>query len=222
MRPTQFQALSSLLLRRARQVHHILAPESGFRSHVFRKPSRLLDEQDFEIPCSGMKGVNHVNGRASRRHWIRNRAWALIAALLPASECLAVSDSDTRSGQSRPACCGRDGRVRPRATPRRPARPADSAASEVHPTAAEILGTGHQEPPGPATPGRPSRRRSSMPARRPLPSRRASRSGEPKPVEAESSRRSGGTIPGKPAARKIQPLRPAPVPQPLAAEPQTA
>ena len=40
------------------------------------------------------KGVNHVNGRASRRHWIRNRAWAVIAALLPASECLAVSDSD--------------------------------------------------------------------------------------------------------------------------------
>ena len=35
-----------------------------------------------------------MNGRASRRHWIRNRAWAVIAALLPASECLAVSDSD--------------------------------------------------------------------------------------------------------------------------------
>ena len=41
-----------------------------------------------------LKGVNHVNGRALRRHWIRNRAWAVIAALLPASECLAVSDSD--------------------------------------------------------------------------------------------------------------------------------
>ena len=35
-----------------------------------------------------------MNGRASRRYWIRNRAWAVIAALLPASECLAVSDSD--------------------------------------------------------------------------------------------------------------------------------
>ncbi len=35
-----------------------------------------------------------MNGRALRRHWIRNPAWALIAALLPASECLAVSDSD--------------------------------------------------------------------------------------------------------------------------------
>ena len=35
-----------------------------------------------------------MNGRASRRRWIRNRAWAVIAALLPASECLAVSDSD--------------------------------------------------------------------------------------------------------------------------------
>ncbi len=41
-----------------------------------------------------LKGVNHMNGRASRRHWIRNRAWAVIAALLPASECLAVSDTD--------------------------------------------------------------------------------------------------------------------------------
>ena len=35
-----------------------------------------------------------MNGRASRHYWIRNRAWAVIAALLPASECLAVSDSD--------------------------------------------------------------------------------------------------------------------------------
>jgi hypothetical protein len=35
-----------------------------------------------------------VNGRASRRHWIRNGTWAVIAALVPASECLAVSGSD--------------------------------------------------------------------------------------------------------------------------------
>lgn len=52
-----------------------------------------------------------MNGRALHRHWIRNRTWAVIAALLPASECLAVSDSDpappnskqsdtTESGQS--------------------------------------------------------------------------------------------------------------------------
>src|SRR5271166_3063509 len=68
--------------------------DSGHHSHISLLRSLLLDEQSLDRPYSVQKGVNHVNGRASRRRWIRNRAWAVIAALLPASECLAVSDSD--------------------------------------------------------------------------------------------------------------------------------
>ena len=63
---------------------HLTAPVSTAR----RAGSRQT------ILSTELKGVNHVNSRASRRRWIRNRAWAVIAALLPASECLAVSDSD--------------------------------------------------------------------------------------------------------------------------------
>ena len=56
-----------------------------------------------------LKGVNHVNGRASRRHWIRNRAWAVIAALLPASECIAVSDSDPAPPNSKQSDTSKSG-----------------------------------------------------------------------------------------------------------------
>src|SRR5271157_3845567 len=62
---------------------------------------RFFHAGSIDRPCSVLKGVNHVNGRASRRHWIRNRAWAVIAALLPASECLAVSDSDPAPSNSK-------------------------------------------------------------------------------------------------------------------------
>ena len=69
-----------------------------------------------------LKGVNHVNGRASRRRWIRNRAWAVIAALLPASECLAVSDSDPAPPNSKQSDTSESGQSGSRGAPGTTAR----------------------------------------------------------------------------------------------------
>ncbi len=69
-----------------------------------------------------LKGVNHMNGRASRRHWIRNRAWAVIAALLPASECLAVSDTDPAPPNSKQSDTSESGQSGSRGAPGTTAR----------------------------------------------------------------------------------------------------
>ena len=70
-----------------------------------------------------MKGVNHVNGRASSRHWIRNRAWALIAALLLASECLAVADSELTAASPSQSTVAGTGASISTATTQAPTRP---------------------------------------------------------------------------------------------------
>ena len=74
------------------------------------------------ILSTELKGVNHVNGRASRRRWIRNRAWAVIAALLPASECLAVSDSDPAPPNSKQSDTSESGQSGSRGAPGTTAR----------------------------------------------------------------------------------------------------
>jgi len=63
-----------------------------------------------------------VNGRASRHYWIRNRAWAVIAALLPASECLAVSDSDPAPPNSKQSDTSESGKSGSRGAPGTTAR----------------------------------------------------------------------------------------------------
>ncbi|MGO8902356.1 MAG: hypothetical protein ACLQU5_29005 [Isosphaeraceae bacterium] len=63
-----------------------------------------------------------MNGRASRRHWIRNRAWAVIAALLPASECLAVSDTDPAPPNSKQSDTSESGQSGSRGAPGTTAR----------------------------------------------------------------------------------------------------
>jgi len=63
-----------------------------------------------------------VNGRALRRHWIRNRAWAVIAALLLASECLAASDSDPAPPNSKQSDTSESGQSGSRGAPGTTAR----------------------------------------------------------------------------------------------------
>jgi len=64
-----------------------------------------------------------VNVRALRRPWSRNRAWALIIALLPVSECLADSESHlSAASPGQPTAAG-TGAANSSAPPQAPTRP---------------------------------------------------------------------------------------------------